>query len=129
MPVHALATELSPIRGISSSIGSEVRRHDSRMATDRMPNDRAAFEADVIHRQLGALTDASRQRHRLVPGSREYEAALAIEERLAQHIWELATDFRPSTRQSTPRQAPRPSGGDTQGPPPTGSATSSKLRP
>lgn len=65
------------------------------MATNRAPSGPAAFEADVIHQQLGALTDASRQRHRLVPGSPEYDAALEIEERIAEHVWQLATELGP----------------------------------
>jgi hypothetical protein len=68
----------------------------------------AAFEADLIHQQLGALTDASRQRHRLEPGSAEYDAALEIEERIAEHVWQLATVLGPSGPRSGPavRQDP-----------------------
>lgn len=66
------------------------------MDPNRRRGDAVAFEADVIHQQLGALTDASRQRHRLAPGSPEYEAALEVEERLAEHVWQLATDLRSS---------------------------------
>lgn len=76
------------------------------MATNRVASDPAAFEADVIHQQLGALTDASRQRHRLVPGSPEYAAALEIEERIAEHVWQLATE--PRLRGS------RPAGGEPE---------------
>jgi len=70
------------------------------VATKRVPSERAAFEADMIHQQLGALADASRQRHRFLPGSHEYEAALEIEERIAEHVWQLATDLRPPSRRS-----------------------------
>jgi len=65
------------------------------MATNRLPKAPAASEAGVLYRQLGALTEASTQRHRLVAGSREYEVALAVEERLAGRLWRLATDLRP----------------------------------
>lgn len=64
------------------------------MATNRVGSDSAAFAADVIHQQLAALSDASKQRHRLVPGSPEYDVALEIEERLAEHVWQLATEPR-----------------------------------
>ncbi len=63
------------------------------MDADREPYDQAVLRADAIHRQLGALTDASMQRHRLAPGSAEYDAALQIEEQLADHVWRLATDL------------------------------------
>ena len=76
------------------------------MAPNRGSSDPAAFEADVIHQQLGALTDASRQRHRLAPGSPEYEAALQLEERIAEHVWQLATELRPSGSRSEPAERP-----------------------
>ena len=79
------------------------------MAPNRGSRDPAAFEADVIHQQLGALTDASRQRHRLVPGSREYDAALEIEERIAEHVWQLATELCPPVRRSAPGESKRES--------------------
>lgn len=66
------------------------------MATNQGRRDPAAFDADVIHQQLGALSDAATQRHRLAPGTAEYEAALEIEERLAEHLWRLATDLPPN---------------------------------
>jgi hypothetical protein len=68
------------------------------MDHDSGRGDPAAFEADVIHQQLGALTDASRQRHRMVPGTHEYVAALEIEERLAEHVWRLATSLPTGSR-------------------------------
>ena len=48
--------------------------------------------------QIRALTDASMQRQRLVRGTPEYEAALETEERLASHVWSLATAREPSAR-------------------------------
>ncbi len=72
------------------------------MATNPRPDDRAAFAADVIHAQIGALADASTQRHRLAPGSAEYQTALEIEERLAEHVWKLATVHRPNGPEAEP---------------------------
>ncbi len=72
------------------------------MIQNQVPGDSSAFEADIIHQQLGALSDASRQRHRFVPGSPEYKTALEIEERLAEHVWQLATGLRPPGTRSTP---------------------------
>ncbi len=50
----------------------------------------------MIEMQIRALTDASMQRQRLVRGTPEYEAALETEERLASHVWSLATARGPS---------------------------------
>ncbi len=61
------------------------------MDANRRSDDLVAFEADVIYRQVGALTDASTQRCRLPAGSAEYQAALEFEEHLAEHLWRLAT--------------------------------------
>jgi hypothetical protein len=55
------------------------------------PLDEAAIDADEIQMQIGALTDATLQRQRLVRGTWEYESALETEERLASYVWRLAT--------------------------------------
>lgn len=78
------------------------------MGTNHGQGDPAAFEADVIYQQLVALTDASTQRHRLAPGSAEYESALEIEQRLADDIWQLATDLRRNGPDSEPADRPEP---------------------
>ena len=88
-----LQRSCDPSTGISSSVGGDPAVTIPRMDADRGSDDPAAFEADVIHQQVAALTDASTQRHRLVPGSTEYEAALEVEEHIAEHVWRLATDL------------------------------------
>ena len=55
------------------------------------PLDEAVIDADEIQMQIGALTDATLQRQRLVRGTWEYESALETEERLASYVWSLAT--------------------------------------
>lgn len=64
------------------------------MATKQGQGDPGAFEAEVIYQQLGALTGAASERHRLPAGSAEYDAALEVEQRLADELWDLATDIR-----------------------------------
>jgi hypothetical protein len=54
------------------------------------PLDEAAIDTDEIQMQIGALTDATLQRQRLVRGTWEYESALETEERLASYVWSLA---------------------------------------
>jgi hypothetical protein len=44
-----------------------------------------------IERYVEALTDTAARRHRLPPGTPEYEAALDQEERLMARIWRLGT--------------------------------------
>ncbi len=67
----------------------------------------AAIDADQIQRQIGALTDASVQRQRLVRGTSEYESALETEERLASFVWSLATPRAKPTATATETEAER----------------------
>ena len=58
------------------------------MGTKSGPAARADFEQiDETRRQVKELTDASTKRHRLRPGTREYQAALETEDHLVTRIW------------------------------------------
>lgn len=58
------------------------------MGTKSGPAARADLEQiDETRRQVKELTDASTNRHRLRPGTREYVTALETEDRLVTRIW------------------------------------------
>jgi hypothetical protein len=48
-------------------------------------------QVEEIQRQIGALTDASIERHRLARGTPAYAAALEAEEQIADRVWRLGT--------------------------------------
>ena len=51
-------------------------------------------QIDEIQRQIGALSDASTQRHRLARGTPAYAAALEAEELIADRVWQLGSALR-----------------------------------
>jgi len=52
---------------------------------------RGADATGDIERYVDALTDTAARRHRLPPGTPEYEAALDQEERLLARVWRLGS--------------------------------------
>jgi len=89
--MRVLAMQLSPGSGFPSSAPDRTTLDDSPVQRSSQRSAGTASEADAILMQIGALTDASMQRQRLVRGTPEYEAALETEERLASYVWRLAT--------------------------------------
>lgn len=78
------------------------------MDTRERPIGRADVDdVEEIRRQVSALTDASTQRHRLMRGTPEYDAALDTELRLADRVWQLGSALRPSISRH-PEQGTRP---------------------
>jgi len=96
MRTHVLAMQLAPGSGFPSSEQDRTTLDDSPVQRSSERSAGTESEADAIHMQIRALTDASMQRQRLVRGTPEYEAALETEERLASHVWYLATAREPS---------------------------------